>query len=91
MFSLQNCANKVITIPRFSNIGYIENANNPCFDSISGIKSKVCEIKVSHNPQLPEPEPQCQEDRAEFLAQAKLMSLFSKNTSKMTCCVSTMM
>jgi dUTPase len=72
MMIVQNCSNEDITIPRCSNIGYFENAKNPYFDNISEIKSKEWEIKVSKNPQLPEPDPLSQLQKAKFLAKAKI-------------------
>jgi hypothetical protein len=57
MMILQNCINEDLTIPRCSSIGYIENVKHPHFDQIPEIKSNEWEIKVSQNPQLPEPEP----------------------------------
>jgi hypothetical protein len=45
---------------------------NLCFDSKSKIKSNEWEIKVSQNPELPEPEPLSQEEKTKNLAQAKI-------------------
>jgi hypothetical protein len=45
----------------------------------------------SQNPQLPEPEPLSQEEKAKFLARAKINVPLRKDTSKKTCCANTMM
>jgi hypothetical protein len=45
---------------------------NPYFGNISKIKSNEKEVKVNQNPQLPEPEPLCQEEKMKFIAQAKI-------------------
>ena len=72
MIILQNCGDEDITIPRCSSIGYIENVNNPCFDEISEVKQKEWEAQISENPKLPEPEPMSNEEKENFLAQAKI-------------------
>ena len=53
MILLQNCGDEDITIPRCSNIGYIENVKNPCFDEISEVKPNEWENKFSANAKLP--------------------------------------
>ena len=67
---LQNCGDEDVTIPRCSNIGYIENVKNPCFDEISEVKKNEWEAKVSANAKIPEPEPLSIEEQVKFLAQA---------------------
>jgi hypothetical protein len=72
MLILQNCSNEDIIIPRCSIFGCIENVKSPCFDSISEIKSNEWEIKVSQTPQLLEPEPLSQDQKAKCLAQTNI-------------------
>jgi hypothetical protein len=72
MMILQNCGNEDFTIPKCSNLGYIENVKNPHFDNISEFYSNEWEIRVSQNPQLSEPESLSQKEKAKFLAQAKI-------------------
>jgi hypothetical protein len=69
MLFLQNCGDEDTTIPRCLNI---ENVNNPNFETISEINSNEWEIKVSQNPQLPEPEDLSKEEKTKFLAQVKI-------------------
>jgi hypothetical protein len=59
-------------VPRCSNIGYIENVKNPHFDKISEVILNEWELKVSKNTKHQEPAPLSQEDKAKFLAQAKI-------------------
>ena len=72
MIILQNCGDEAVTIPICSNIGYIENVNNPYFDKISEVKTNKWEATVSANAKLPEPEPMSHEEKEIFLAQAKI-------------------
>jgi hypothetical protein len=46
MKNLQNCKDEDITIPRCSNIGYIENVKTLHFDIISEVHSNERAVKV---------------------------------------------
>ena len=72
MMILQNFGNEDITIPRYWNIGCIENGKNPYFDKIMEVKSNEWEAKDSVNAKLPEPEPMSHEEKEKILAWANI-------------------
>jgi hypothetical protein len=77
MIILQNCRDEDITIPRCSNIGYIENVKNPYFDKISVVKPNDWEGKVSDYSKLQEPDPStmmCSARTGKIWARQKILS-----------------
>jgi hypothetical protein len=72
MIILQNCGDEDVTMPKCSNIRYIENVNNPYLDQISEGKTNEWEGKVSVNAKLPELEPMSHDINEIYLPQAKI-------------------